>query len=80
MADKKATLIIDGKNIELDVLSGTMGPQAIDVSPLAKHGYYTLVSFQQRLVNRKSPTLTVIKEFSCIAAIRLINSLHNRIF
>ncbi len=41
MTDKKAKLTIDGKTIELDVLSGTMGPEAIDVSPLAKHGYYT---------------------------------------
>lgn len=41
MADKKATLHIDGKTIELDVLSGTLGPDAIDVSSLFKHNYFT---------------------------------------
>lgn len=42
MADKKkAMLQIDGKNIELDVISGTLGPDAIDVSPLFKQGYFT---------------------------------------
>lgn len=41
MSNKKAKLIVDGTTIELDVLTGTMGPQAIDVSPLAKLGYYT---------------------------------------
>lgn len=41
MTNKKASLILDGETIELDILTGTMGPQAIDVSPLAKYGYYT---------------------------------------
>jgi len=41
MTNKKATLTIEGKTIELDILTGTMGPEAIDVSPLAKYGYYT---------------------------------------
>ncbi|HLF66577.1 MAG TPA: citrate synthase, partial [Gammaproteobacteria bacterium] len=41
MTNKKAQLIIDGQTIDLEVLSGTMGPEAIDVSPLAKFGYYT---------------------------------------
>lgn len=41
MTDKKATLSIDGKTIELDVFSGTLGPDAIDVSSLFKHGYFT---------------------------------------
>ena len=41
MSKKKATLTVEGKTIELDILSGTMGPEAIDVSPLAKFGYYT---------------------------------------
>ena len=41
MADKKAKLIIDGKTIELDILSGTLGPDVIDVSSLFKHGYFT---------------------------------------
>jgi len=41
MTDKKAQLLIDGKTIDLKVLEGTMGPGAIDVSPLFKSGYYT---------------------------------------
>jgi citrate synthase len=41
MADRKATLSLDGKTIELDVLSGTLGPDVIDVSPLVKNGYFT---------------------------------------
>lgn len=41
MANKKATLVVGDETIELDILTGTMGPQAIDVSPLAKYGYYT---------------------------------------
>ena len=39
--DKKAKLLIDGKTIELDVLSGTLGPDVIDVSGLFKSGYFT---------------------------------------
>lgn len=41
MSSKKAVLQIEGKTIELDILTGTMGPEAIDVSPLVKYGYYT---------------------------------------
>lgn len=41
MTDKKAKLIIDNKTIDLDVLSGTLGPDVIDVSTLHKHGYFT---------------------------------------
>src|SRR3989338_7592909 len=41
MADKKATLLIDNKTIELDILSGTLGPDVIDVSSLFKEGYFT---------------------------------------
>jgi citrate synthase len=41
MADKKAKLVVDGKTIELDVLSGTLGPDVIDISPLLKDGYFT---------------------------------------
>lgn len=41
MADKKATLVVDGKKIELDILSGTLGPDVIDISPLLKDGYFT---------------------------------------
>lgn len=41
MADKKAHLSVDGKTIELDVISGTLGPDVIDVSPLLKEGVFT---------------------------------------
>lgn len=41
MADRKAQLLIDGKTIELDVLSGTLGPDVVDVSSLFKEGYFT---------------------------------------
>ncbi|HSW70596.1 MAG TPA: citrate synthase [Gammaproteobacteria bacterium] len=41
MTNKKASLRLDGETIELDILTGTLGPQAIDVSSLAKYGYYT---------------------------------------
>lgn len=41
MADKKATLVVDGKKIELDILSGTLGSDVIDISPLLKDGYFT---------------------------------------
>src|SRR5579872_6218254 len=41
MTEKKASLTIGQETIELDILTGTLGPQAIDVSPLAKYGYYT---------------------------------------
>jgi citrate synthase len=41
MTNKKAQLIVEGTTIELDILSGTMGPDSIDVSPLAKYGLQT---------------------------------------
>ncbi len=41
MAEKKAKLTVNNKNIEFDVLSGTLGPDVIDVSPLLKSGYFT---------------------------------------
>jgi len=41
MADKKATLTIEGQSIELDILSGTLGPEVIDIGPLSKLGYFT---------------------------------------
>ena len=41
MADKKATLLVDGKKIELDMIAGTLGPDVIDVSGLFKEGYFT---------------------------------------
>lgn len=41
MTDKKAKLSLDGKTIEFDVLSGTLGPDVVDVSTLMKDGYFT---------------------------------------
>jgi citrate synthase len=41
MADKKATLNVENNNIDLEVLSGTLGPDVIDVSGLVKSGYFT---------------------------------------
>ncbi|MDR3491767.1 MAG: citrate synthase [Gammaproteobacteria bacterium] len=41
MTDKKAKLIIGDKTIELEVLSGTLGSDVVDVSPLVKNGYFT---------------------------------------
>ncbi|RWU11585.1 citrate synthase [Pseudidiomarina gelatinasegens] len=41
MADRKATLQIDGQSIELPVLSGTAGYDVIDVRTLGKHGFFT---------------------------------------
>src|SRR3990167_3486381 len=41
MADKQAKLDIENKTIELDVITGTLGPEVIDVSSLVKNGYFT---------------------------------------
>jgi citrate synthase len=41
MTTKKATLTIDGKSIEFDILSGTLGPDVIDISSLIKADYFT---------------------------------------
>jgi citrate synthase len=42
MADKKATLTLSGKDpIELNVLSGTMGLDELDVRPLSSKGLFT---------------------------------------
>ncbi|HET8816775.1 MAG TPA: citrate synthase [Pseudidiomarina sp.] len=41
MADRKATLQIDGQSIELPVLTGTAGYDVIDVRTLGKHGFFT---------------------------------------
>lgn len=41
MADRKATLQIDGQSIELPVLSGTAGYDVVDVRTLGKHGFFT---------------------------------------
>ncbi len=41
MSDKKASLAIDGKTIDLNVYSGTIGPDVIEVSALTGEGYFT---------------------------------------
>lgn len=42
MADKKATLHIEGQApIELPIIDGTLGPQVIDVRGLGSNGYFT---------------------------------------
>ncbi len=41
MADRKATLQIDGQSIELPVLSPAAGKDVVDVRILGKHGYFT---------------------------------------
>ncbi|WP_020409427.1 citrate synthase [Hahella ganghwensis] len=41
MADKKATLSVNGKTIELPVYSGTAGPDVIDVRGLVQEGLFT---------------------------------------
>ena len=41
MAAKKAELTVDGSKAQFDVLSGTLGPDVIDVSPLIKIDYFT---------------------------------------
>jgi len=42
MAKRKAKLIIDDQTIEFDILSGTLGPDAIDIGSLFKHDHFTL--------------------------------------
>jgi len=41
MAENKATLTVGDVTAELDVLSGTLGPEVIDISSLVKYGYLT---------------------------------------
>jgi citrate synthase len=41
MTDKKARLAIDGKDLDLPVYSGTIGPDVIDVGALVGKGYFT---------------------------------------
>lgn len=41
MANKKAQLTIEGQTIDLDILSGSLGPQVIDIHSLYKSGYFT---------------------------------------
>ncbi len=42
MSNRKAHLHIDGRDpIELNIISGTLGPDVIDVAPLLAEGYFT---------------------------------------
>src|SRR5204863_8035590 len=41
MAEQKAKLNIKNTITELDILSGTLGPEVVDVSSLFKTGYFT---------------------------------------
>ena len=41
MPDKKAKLLINNQTIELDIFSGTLGPDVINVSELFKNNYFT---------------------------------------
>jgi len=41
MTQRTATLTIDGRTIELPVLSGTLGPDVIDTRALGSHGLFT---------------------------------------
>jgi citrate synthase len=41
MSDRKAQLTIDGKVIDLPILTGTTGPDVIDVRALVAQGYFT---------------------------------------
>lgn len=41
MADKKAILTVGDEKIDFEILQGTLGPEAIDVSNLIKGGYLT---------------------------------------
>jgi citrate synthase len=41
MADRKATLTIDNETIDLNILTGTMGPDAVDISTLFKYDHFT---------------------------------------
>ena len=41
MSDKKATLSIDGKEIDLPIYAATTGPDVVDVGKLTGQGYFT---------------------------------------
>lgn len=41
MADRKATLKIDDESIEMDIVSGTLGPDVIDITSLYKYNHFT---------------------------------------
>lgn len=41
MADKHCTINIDGDSIDLPILSGTLGPDVVDINQLSKKGVFT---------------------------------------
>ena len=41
MTSRKAKLIIDGKEIDLPIIEGTMGTPSIDIRTLSQEGLYT---------------------------------------
>lgn len=41
MPDRKAQLLINDLKIDFDILSGTMGPEVIDITSLFKYDYFT---------------------------------------
>jgi len=75
---KKATLSYgEGKSIEFPVLSGSIGPDVVDIRTLyAKTGYSptTPGSCPRRAAARKSPISTATRACSCTAAIRSSSS------
>lgn len=44
MAERKAKLLIDDEQFELDIYSGTLGPDVVDVGSLHKYGHFTFDS------------------------------------
>ena len=41
MAENNATLTVDGKDYQLPITEGTLGPSVIDVAAFQKAGYWT---------------------------------------
>src|ERR1700761_6489782 len=41
MTEKKAQLTLGKNTLDLDVISGTLGPDVIDINPLSKYGIFT---------------------------------------
>ncbi|BFM01517.1 hypothetical protein Psyaliredsea_01640 [Psychrobacter alimentarius] len=41
MADNQATLTVDGKDYQLPIIKGTLGPSVIEVAAFQKAGYWT---------------------------------------
>lgn len=71
MADKKATLHIEGKApIELPIMDGSLGPQVIDVRTLGSNGYFTFdrVFLPLHPVNLKLLISMALRAFCCTAA------------